>query len=963
MTDLFDKNPRLHYSVPPVVNGRAIEQDSFLIVIPELTENLVWNPSIETNTTGWTAVDATISQSGEQQKYGLFSLKAIPVNMTESGAYYALSLVANTSYTSSVYLYGLPGVTYYIYVTDNAGVLKSEKVTVKGRGFWIRRSVTYTATASATHRIYVTRSAISGVEPFYIDGLQVEAKKYATTYCDGDQTGYVAGQIAYKWLGAPHASVSWRSGDTRAGGREMSFLQFGLVIMMVAGLGMPPVYNVALDSATGGAFYQNSIFGVRDFAIGGALFSRTGSVNDLHELRGQLLDAHRHDRTVFRQPLLLKYRPLNDDGEEMGEDFLIPALYNSGLEGNIDNDYQERIVLQYKQFLPLIIKEGNTAQELTYTNKTDLQTADYLYARENGVWEEFGDGVFPPTDSGGRLWRNPHNGYIYVIVDNGATYDLKYWDGGAWVDVGSFDASASSRDSIYFDNNGDIYIGGSFTTVDGVTVNGIARYNGTTWMSLGAGITAGTEVTAITKLPNGNLVIVGQFTEVDGVAAVAVAQWNGTVWAPMGTINWVDTPFHLAVSPMDGSLYMSGSMYFGTSLAGLVKWNSTLSTWEPVGGWILDAGSSESGGGMAFNKAGELIVVGYFEDGGGIDGADGIVVWDGNQYSKLLNQEQITRVSGDVSFNYVVVMDDGSYTFTVDQNSPKYYLYGVLIPGLVVRYKNGAWYPADWNFDYQWNDPAVALGEQPYYVYITPDDNIYLLNNGSIYMRTYDNVVDWSGDSTTIKFVIYGGTNVYAIVNHTNKKAIYFDGLSIALNEVATLTIDRVTNTVTFQSQSRDLLAYINPVSDMDFGFETGENRISVIHHPYMISYGDDNGALLYSWSYAYDLAGSITTVNTNNGIMYVTLVDDGGDLYHIEMYKDAARGAGDLVAHTASIDVSGGGQILQALIEDNASGIAASVVFDADVISGGDDDIEVHYGYLRSKIYLQWQNGYTSID
>ena len=36
---------------------------------------------------------------------------------------------------------------------------------------------------------------------------------------------------------------------------------------------------------------------------------------------------------------------------------------------------------------------------------------------------------------------------------------------------------------------GELYVGGSFEEIDGVTVNGIARWNGGTWSDLDGGLT------------------------------------------------------------------------------------------------------------------------------------------------------------------------------------------------------------------------------------------------------------------------------------------------------------------------------------------------------------------------------------------------------------------------------------------------------------------------------------------
>ncbi|MCC7066629.1 MAG: hypothetical protein IT456_27795, partial [Planctomycetes bacterium] len=54
-----------------------------------------------------------------------------------------------------------------------------------------------------------------------------------------------------------------------------------------------------------------------------------------------------------------------------------------------------------------------------------------------------------------------------------------------------------------------------------------------TWSELGAGIDG--EVRAIASLPNGDLVVGGSFTSAGNVLADNIARWDGTSWSAMGT--------------------------------------------------------------------------------------------------------------------------------------------------------------------------------------------------------------------------------------------------------------------------------------------------------------------------------------------------------------------------------------------------------------------------------------------
>ncbi|HEU4420862.1 MAG TPA: hypothetical protein VFT55_18125, partial [Planctomycetota bacterium] len=85
--------------------------------------------------------------------------------------------------------------------------------------------------------------------------------------------------------------------------------------------------------------------------------------------------------------------------------------------------------------------------------------------------------------------------------------------------------------------NGELVAGGLFTTAGGVSANYIARWDGTSWSALGSGIGSSWagSVHAITTLPNGDLVVGGNFTTAGGVSANNIARWNGTSWSALGS--------------------------------------------------------------------------------------------------------------------------------------------------------------------------------------------------------------------------------------------------------------------------------------------------------------------------------------------------------------------------------------------------------------------------------------------
>src|SRR5687768_1054745 len=101
-----------HRIIPTAPDGYALDpvRGLFSVVIPEATTNLVTNPSVETATTGWTAVGGSIARSTTQQRRGVYSLAVTPTSGTTDGVYFGtVSLTSGTTYTASVDVYGAPG--------------------------------------------------------------------------------------------------------------------------------------------------------------------------------------------------------------------------------------------------------------------------------------------------------------------------------------------------------------------------------------------------------------------------------------------------------------------------------------------------------------------------------------------------------------------------------------------------------------------------------------------------------------------------------------------------------------------------------------------------------------------------------------------------------------------------------------------------------------------------------------
>lgn len=185
----------------------------------EGTTNLVTNPSVEVNTTGYGTFGAeTLASSADFAKFGTKSLKVTKnggagssiFNWTVTGLF-----SAGVTYAVSAYIY-IPAAstwpndwTLRWESTDLTGATQTYPTTVASsvRDTWTRIVTLITPAADVTGTIRL-RTAAGSTPPsgaiLYVDGFQIEAKPAATSYCDGSLgTGY-------SWASTAHASASTR---------------------------------------------------------------------------------------------------------------------------------------------------------------------------------------------------------------------------------------------------------------------------------------------------------------------------------------------------------------------------------------------------------------------------------------------------------------------------------------------------------------------------------------------------------------------------------------------------------------------------------------------------------------------------------------------------------------------------------------------------------------------------------
>lgn len=214
-------------------------------------------------------------------------------------------------------------------------------------------------------------------------------------------------------------------------------------------------------------------------------------------------------------------------------------------------------------------------------------------------------------------------GTLAVLSDStGASPRYCTYENGAWNISDPFDHFVLT--SVVFHDT--LYVGGVFSTVDGIPLNHIARRVNGQWSSAG-----GFDNTVLRlKVINDELYAVGQFTYVDGQLCQGLAKRSGGAWEPVVPIG-CDYCSVTDVELFNGSLYVTGTILFpGNPYRHVMRLQQD--AWLPVGGTGLFGGLSA---GNILEVYGEYLYLGgLFQLSDGNPG-DAIMRWDGEAWSPV----------------------------------------------------------------------------------------------------------------------------------------------------------------------------------------------------------------------------------------------------------------------------------------------------------------------------------------
>ena len=175
-------------------------------------------------------------------------------------------------------------------------------------------------------------------------------------------------------------------------------------------------------------------------------------------------------------------------------------------------------------------------------------------------------------------------GGSFTTADGIAANHVAVWNGSSWARLGSgvnFPVRALAWDSA----NGRLYVGGDFTDAGGVSANRIALWNAntSTWAALGGGMNNAVSALAYDGVSN-RLYAGGEFTTAGGSAANYIAVWGGSDWAALGS--GVDSAvLALAWDASNSRLYAGGRFRNagGARANRVAAWNVNTSSWAALG--------------------------------------------------------------------------------------------------------------------------------------------------------------------------------------------------------------------------------------------------------------------------------------------------------------------------------------------------------------------------------------------
>ncbi len=219
---------------------------------------------------------------------------------------------------------------------------------------------------------------------------------------------------------------------------------------------------------------------------------------------------------------------------------------------------------------------------------------------------------------------------------------LAGWDGSNWTPI-STGASATVRALETFDDGGGdaLFVGGTFTQINGVNANNVARYQSGVFSALGSGVTGSSGVDALRAYDDGlqsALYVGGPYTSAGGQPANGIAFWDGVGWTPLPAAGAARM---LSLGVFDDGkhreLYASGPWQYVDDIRpyGIARWNG--GRWAALGRGASSENKPLNAAAVHDDGSGPRLYVGgsaaTIEIGGERTGS--VAAWNGDEWESL----------------------------------------------------------------------------------------------------------------------------------------------------------------------------------------------------------------------------------------------------------------------------------------------------------------------------------------
>lgn len=803
----------------------TLTEMKFYVVVPAAATNYVTNPTPYRATTGYTAFDpdsaGTIAIAGSDTytRRGPKCIKITTLASHDAGVYFSSVTGADgTTYTFSADVLTTAGEAMVLAICSDVAGTILESTTFTSTGYWQRQEVSLTGTSgnAGTWYLHLYRDGASPhAYDIYTDGWQFEVASAATTFFSGDTKGFGIAPLEFYWGGTPHASVSYRTADTRAGGSLLD-LETYAVVSAGFGLGMGNFNQIYNELASGGAYYQKHIRKPRNFSL---LLSYYGdNAGDLHDKRNAVIEAVRPDYTGYDQPLIIRYQGENSSGYEATNPvdiICIPQPSHADLPDN--SRLQTNEVLNFTVLDSYLTGAYAEGKELRLYD--ELTLGDYLVYRDaNGAWHDVDNSGTGITDTVRVIVEAPNKeiiiGGAFSNAGNITEADfLCKWTGTVIDDVTGAAHFNNDVHNLCYDSEGNLYIGGEFTDAGDGNGDYIVKWNGTALSSLGTGAASAYVYSVVIEPGTGDIYVGGSFSGMGGVAntkCIAYYDISASAWKALGTgmggtTGWVQ---NMAFAP-NGDLYIVGNFLDvgGDANADyLCKWNGT--AFSSVGNTALNSNAY----GVALDKLGKLYITGEFTNVGGNADIDYFAMYDGNSWHSL-NAGLNSAAYHIMTINNEIYIS-GAFTEAG----------GMTLTSKIVKYVNGAWQ----QIDFKHGTAGIILT-----MLKTSRNELFI--GGSFTGTTYgcsQNTIINGGNSDTYPVIeVVGPGILQSIKNYTTNREIAFNNLNLLAGETVTLRLDPIDIEMTSTWGGRgNLLKYIVAGSDLgQFSLKSGTNYISLL--------------------------------------------------------------------------------------------------------------------------------------